>query len=816
MWASLLSSAGALVELKAPCLTDIVLMHIVDYIYTEALPNDNDQQECSALLAAASYLQMDGLTEALQTKVKSADNASPSTARCENQSCKLDNSTKANVEDMCKLSSTCSVKSLEREHQHREEVSVCGGCESHSCCKNADFNASSVITGECRQVLTQTPRNLIQSISSMPAWHRASGEENELWEDQFHSADSWPMRRDELPRKAENEKSLYVLLGKEEGETSEEDRKLPQGARETRYFKDVKRKSKNKDEDLQRGQHQLSTFQSGKNFPISSALFDKTSFSTISHPCRGAVPVIRHSSTASINLSSISSLHHPVTRSTGSCSKAMALGSRDNDQNAEDMKNRPNNQLKAENRDVNKQGERYCDTEALAQTAQEDALYKPNRQDYSCCGRGNDGYCDRLGISDDPINHCDSFQNDSRHFGTDLMALNKDKDEQLQCSNCYVLKATTRENQSAHSSDAQSEVQSPLQESGTGSFSYYEKFGPEKKMIKRLSDSHRSAADSNEQRSQFHRFGDWNEHAELYRGEKSFSSTLSVPLVDTDIDATADADTVKESLEHKNISEQSLTFAMSVDKKSDVDSGFVAHSYHGHIHYHCLSKEDLHLYPRHSYPHTKPSSQSFDEQEAGLIPCQAPSPLRQPLASTEQVVLLDISTKSPELLVSCTSDKTGPWLAFGQEDTSRKGLENIAGQEAEGQNTASGSSNSENPPPALTICSSSDVPDYVGASSSSTLSVCMPSAVPVSVPTNVSEQLSAPLHHPFQCSMCERSFSQRGSLNRHVRSHLGIRPFPCPRCPMTFSRQYRVTEHMRVHQRFVPECDFPNPSAPPI
>uniref|UniRef100_A0AAV2LP95 C2H2-type domain-containing protein n=1 Tax=Knipowitschia caucasica TaxID=637954 RepID=A0AAV2LP95_KNICA len=66
-----------------------------------------------------------------------------------------------------------------------------------------------------------------------------------------------------------------------------------------------------------------------------------------------------------------------------------------------------------------------------------------------------------------------------------------------------------------------------------------------------------------------------------------------------------------------------------------------------------------------------------------------------------------------------------------------------------------------------------------------------------------------PVH---KCSLCERSFSQRGSLNRHVKSHLGVRPFPCPQCPMSFSRQYRVTEHMRVHQRSALGADCTKPS----
>nr|XP_054588137.1 ras-responsive element-binding protein 1 isoform X1 [Nothobranchius furzeri] len=88
-------------------------------------------------------------------------------------------------------------------------------------------------------------------------------------------------------------------------------------------------------------------------------------------------------------------------------------------------------------------------------------------------------------------------------------------------------------------------------------------------------------------------------------------------------------------------------------------------------------------------------------------------------------------------------------------------------------------------------------PDSVQTSMPPTSSVCKP----LGLPADRSAHLSSPNHQPLQCSLCDRSFSQRGSLNRHVRSHLGVRPFPCPRCPMTFSRQYRVTEHMRVHLR---------------
>ncbi|KAK9542572.1 hypothetical protein VZT92_000421 [Zoarces viviparus] len=134
-----------------------------------------------------------------------------------------------------------------------------------------------------------------------------------------------------------------------------------------------------------------------------------------------------------------------------------------------------------------------------------------------------------------------------------------------------------------------------------------------------------------------------------------------------------------------------------------------------------------------------------------------------------------------------------------------------AWRQTEGKVTdnTNGSSAAENRPHEdnHNTCDSKTV-DSFNASVSSTLSACIPPSLSASMPINVSAHLSNPVQQSFQCSLCDRSFSQRGSLNRHVRSHLGVRPFSCPRCPMTFSRQYRVTEHMRVHQRCVIRSDF--------
>ncbi|XP_055363272.1 hypermethylated in cancer 2 protein-like [Betta splendens] len=211
------------------------------------------------------------------------------------------------------------------------------------------------------------------------------------------------------------------------------------------------------------------------------------------------------------------------------------------------------------------------------------------------------------------------------------------------------------------------------------------------------------------------------------------------------------------------------------------EDGAAGQSYRGHVHYHCIPQDE----PPH--PHRSPA--------------QGPRRRNFTAGTPEQFLLLDISTKPAELLVSY-KDRADPDQrgAEGDRDgTSGVEIDGTSGAsvleagthlDAECSHSAPRKSNLR----AALVREASEDGSRAGAR-----------GPPVSA-----------RHHAFRCSLCERAFSQRGSLNRHVRSHLGVRPFPCPRCPMTFSRQYRVTEHMRVHQRCSLGADFPHPPASPI
>lgn len=258
------------------------------------------------------------------------------------------------------------------------------------------------------------------------------------------------------------------------------------------------------------------------------------------------------------------------------------------------------------------------------------------------------------------------------------------------------------------------------------------------------------------------------------------------------------------------------TSTVQVEKACDPAHRVVEQSYHAHLHYHCLHQEDTLLSHRTSdgsRSHPDLSDQASDEDEGGPFSSAA-----QHFHPADQVLLLDISTKPPELLISYRYDEQGDWAPLGQGTSGKLKLTADASEAGPADRDADVESTDKTPGDQVKDgddgedytprCAASCVPDSLHVPTSPTSSFCAPSA---NMPTIVSPQLSN--RHPFQCSMCHRSFSQRGSLNRHMRSHLGIRPFPCPRCPMTFSRQYRVSEHMRVHQRCVLGNDFQKPPA---
>ncbi len=51
----------------------------------------------------------------------------------------------------------------------------------------------------------------------------------------------------------------------------------------------------------------------------------------------------------------------------------------------------------------------------------------------------------------------------------------------------------------------------------------------------------------------------------------------------------------------------------------------------------------------------------------------------------------------------------------------------------------------------------------------------------------------------FKCDICQASYSESGTLKRHLRTHIGEKQFKCDICQASFSRSGNLKSHLRSH-----------------
>ncbi|XP_013880497.1 uncharacterized protein LOC106529574 [Austrofundulus limnaeus] len=754
VWASILLSAGALVELQDPCLPGSVLGFLLDYIYTGVLPRSLSQQQYYRVFTAACHLQMEELQEAL--------------------------------------------RAAWRRMVTEEQGSASNGAEIHS---NKDVNKVELKTF-CD--LSLSPKSMcfrgLEETETLCSPDEVMFEEAQMnsvsfiikdKEMQIEEEDSNHPSRTDL--KTLNDLNSFCELKSDESKVIQHN--LLNNHVPTEVIPGV-----NKDEHDHRchsdwpGSTEEELLETSKLKRRSSS-----SSSTSSHQCFGAVPVICHSSSMA-----------PASHSCSTDSDNTTITEHqhpDGEQNP-DTRNNKNHPEPNDNYNSSTIDQFITNSELLIQGLTHSVDHDSLQRDRNLVPQSKAW---SKGSKREMENDCDHFA--SKH-------------QRFDCSERHNESLTAAAGE--QTKDRRSVLSLPEQDSEAGNdFHRGDGLAVEAKQEHIFSIRLPAKADTADSNCE-PRGSDTNTYPNHFSAGKSRSGVVSIQhgyrsnSTSTSSESGLDDAFASEccaSSEFRGTSSSKTSCLSPVtpveNSMSDPTSETVGQPYRGHIHYQYCPHQDTHSliqgskYSQHR--HSYSLGESTDEEEAGSFAMKQ---------NTNQVLLLDMNSKPAELPCRNRSDTEESWGFKRNKESSvyrDKGFIETNEWSSDETGRSSEKDQHKREAPAaqkaaetitLPVCPTPNVTDSEQSSMPSTLSSCVSSSPPVSM----LGESSAPNQQPFQCSLCDRSFSQRGSLNRHVRSHLGVRPFPCPCCPMTFSRQYRVTEHMRVHQR----CSLGNAFQKPV